>query len=76
MPGFWVPQDKKVQQRPPGGHVVGGHSVQEGTGTTAFIQPGEVKAKGEISLVSTATYGESVERHNGSVLQYDRRRRT
>ncbi|PKU36722.1 rna-directed dna polymerase from mobile element jockey-like [Limosa lapponica baueri] len=69
--------DKKVQQRPPGGHAVGGHNgIQGGMGRTAFIQPGEVQTEGEISLVSIAAYRQTVERHSGNALWNDRRQQT
>jgi len=60
--------DYKVQKRPQSGHVVGGNSVQGQLGRTAFIQPGEVKAKWEILFVSTASYREIMEILCGSEL--------
>lgn len=45
--------------------MVEGHGMQGLMERTAFIEPAEMKAKGEILLVSTATYRECMERHSG-----------
>jgi len=73
---FRLLRTRESSKKPSSGHVVGGHGVQGQMGRTAFIQPGEMKAEGEILFMSTATYRKSVERISGSKLWYYRTQRT